>query len=139
MSSWKDINARRDAVKAFVKHLLKPGNEKIRAKATDPEQRAFAKELFADKGGFEIEGSATDETKIPKNMEFRVYEQKEIPRRDQDLGVMVLPTKLSGEPNVSTVWRCTWEDWTSLKVRKKSPARFRVRNVVVDPLKSWDS
>ena len=129
MNSWKDIPARQQAVRDYVKHLLKPGNEKIRAQATDPTQRDFAKKLFAEKGRFEIESSTDDENKIPRAMEFRVYEQKDIKTRDEDLGVMVLPKKLVGEPNVSQVWRCTWDDWTTFQgkdsQKKSNPARVR--------------
>jgi hypothetical protein len=111
MNDWSNINARQNAVRAFVEYLQKPENQGDRDRCrTD---RAFAKKLFADKGGFEIEGSVPDEKKIPKKMEFRVYEETNTKQRDEDLGVMILPAAPQGEVDVNQVWICTWSDWTS--------------------------
>jgi hypothetical protein len=117
MNKWTDTTARQKAVEAFVKYLFEPGNEADRKKATDPKERLFAKELFARLGGFEIEGSTTDEVKIPSKMEFRVYEDNPTQQRDADVGIMVLPDKLETPVDVGQVWRCSWDDWTSLHVQ----------------------
>jgi ABC-type glycerol-3-phosphate transport system substrate-binding protein len=113
MNSWTDINARKSAVRAFVEYLQKPENQGDRNRCKS--DRPFAKKLFADKGGFEIGGSVPDDKKIPEKMEFRVYEEKDTKQRDEDLGVMVLPAKPQTPVDVSQVWRCTWEDWTSFQ------------------------
>src|SRR5205809_6756115 len=113
MNNWADAIARQNAVRAFVEYLFKPGNEADRKKATDPKGRLFAKELFARLGESEIGGAQPDATKIPAKMEFRVYEEKETKPRDEDLGIMFLPETLQTPVDVSQVWICTWEDWTS--------------------------
>jgi hypothetical protein len=114
MNDWSNISARQDAVRAFVEYLSKPENKAEREKCrTD---RPYAKQLFARLGKFDVQqDSETDKTKIPTKMEFRVYEESDTKQRDQDLGVMVLPEKLQTPVDVSQVWLCTWQDWTSLK------------------------
>jgi hypothetical protein len=110
MNSWDNIDARGHAVEAFVKHVMANADDRLRV----TKDRCFAKQLFATLGQFEIEGSAPDKTKIPAQMEFRVYERTDTRTRDEDLGVILLPDLLVGPVDVSDVWRCTWVDWTSL-------------------------
>jgi hypothetical protein len=115
MNDWSNISARQDAVRKFVKYLQDPDPKNQAERERCRTDRAYAKQLFASKGGFEIEGTAPDKTKIPKKMEFRVYEEKDTKQRDEDLGVMVLPEKLQDPVDVNQVWLCTWNDWTSLR------------------------
>jgi hypothetical protein len=111
MKDWTDIEARKSAVEAFVKHVFANNDDRLRA----GRDRCFAKQLFARLGEFEIEGSQTDPTKIPAHMELRVYEQSTTRERDEELGVVLLPQTLQGAVDVTDVWRCTWVDWTSLQ------------------------
>ena len=53
MNSWTDIEARRETIRAFVEHLHKPENKAERDKCTT--DRAYAKELFARLGDFELQ------------------------------------------------------------------------------------
>lgn len=109
MNSWKDIEARRRAVAAFVKHVAANPEDRVRV----TRDRNYAKELFARLGEFEIGSSGPDATKIPARMEFRVYDRENTQARDEDLGIIVLPDMIQGEVDVDEVWRCTWPDWTS--------------------------
>src|SRR5436190_24140418 len=102
MNSWTDTNARQNTVRAFVENVFKNQGDRDRCKTDRP----FAKNLFAEKGGFEIEGTKPDATKIPAKMEFRVYEEKDPQPRDEDLGIMVLPETLQTPVDVSQVWIC---------------------------------
>ena len=120
MSDWSKIDHRKQAVKDFVKRLSKPGNEQERADVLS--NKCKARQVFAEAGGFEIAGAIPDKTKIPANMEIRVYEKNPPTKRDEDLGVMVLPEQLIGEPDVVEIWRCTWIDWTSLHEENRAQA-----------------
>lgn len=123
MNSWRDPEARRKAVKAFVEYLNKSENASDRARCrTD---RPFAKDLFARLGDFLKEEDAKPGdtvVPIPKETEFRVYEESDPNTRDRELATIVLPADREvkmvkgAKPtdiDVSQVYRCTWDAWVS--------------------------
>ena len=95
-------------------YLHDPKNKQDRERCkTD---RAYAKDLYARIG---------EVSNIPQKTEFRVYEKLAIEPRDSELAILLLPDpKLPiGSTNaidVTQIYRCTWDPWSSLEnqVRK---------------------
>ena len=117
-NNWDDAEARRQATRAFCAHLHRPENAQAREKCkTDP---AYARILFAQQGGFRLEEETTPaETKpvvpIPKQTEFRVFEENEMFPRDKLVALVlppidrILPETAKIDPD--DVYRCTWPLW----------------------------
>lgn len=101
MRDWSKGGERRDGIRQIIAYLHDPANRSEREQCKT--NRACAKQLIQTVGQF---------TNIPAQTEVRVYEKIEIPPRDEDLAVLVLPDpKLAlpatGKIDVSQIYRCT--------------------------------
>jgi hypothetical protein len=100
---WDDAEARREATRAFCVFLHKPENAQVREKCKN--DSAYARTVFAEQGGFSPDA-------IPKETEFRVFEEKDMFPRDK-LVTLVLPPvdkplAAADKIDVPEVYRCTW-------------------------------
>jgi hypothetical protein len=118
INNWDDADARKQATRAFCAYLHRPENAQAREKCKgDP---AFARNLFAQQGGFCLEEELTpDEANpiapIPKQTEFRVFESTDMFPRDR-LVTLVLPPADKVLPETAKIdtgeiYRCTWVLW----------------------------
>ena len=118
INNWDEAEPRRQATRAFCAHLHRPENTQVRQKCKD--DPAYARTLFAQLGGFCLEeelapNEANPIVPIPKQTEFRVFEEKDMFPRDR-LVTLVLPPpdKILPETakiDVGEIYRCTWMPW----------------------------
>ena len=120
MHSWDTDqpgrDARAEATRLFCERLDADANE--RKACTEPTDagRRRAKEVFAELGGFYLQGdpNCPAGTKaIPNETVFRVYEYDPPDRRDE-LVTIVLPQGATPKPGdfvASDYYRCTYWPW----------------------------
>src|SRR3981081_2021807 len=94
INNWDNAAPGKQATHAFCAYLHRPENAQAREKCKgDP---AFARNLFAQQGGFCLEEELTaDEANpiapIPKQTEFRVFESTDMFPRDRLVTLFLLP------------------------------------------------